>query len=570
MRNQELAKIFYEISEYLEMEDVAFKPRAYEKVAQALETLDEDVGDMYKKGGLKALEDIPGVGSHIALKMEELLKTGKLQYYEDLKKKMPVDVESLTAIEGVGPKMIKVLWQKLKIRTISDLERAVKTHKLQKLPGFGEKTEQKILKGIAFRRQHGGRFFLGEALPFAREIARRLQDLKEVKKVAIAGSLRRKKETVGDGDILVVSDQPRTIADFFASMPEVIHVYGKGNTKVNVRIRIGMDLDLRIVPEESFGAALNYFTGSKAHNVALRQIAITKGWKLNEYGLFKGRRMIAGRTEEELYRKLGFPYIEPELREDTGELEAAKKGKLPRIVGYDDLLGDLQIQTDWTDGAHSIHEMAIAAKRLGLEYIAVTDHTKRLAMTRGLDEKRILKQMAEIDRLNKKLRGVTILKGTEVDILPDGTLDLPDKILSQLDVVGASVHSAFKLSRRDQTERIIKAMSNPRVDILFHPTGRIVGKREPYDVDMPEIIRAAKKTGTVLEANALERLDLKDEHIHMAVHAGVKIAINSDAHSTLHLLVLEYGIAQARRGWAEKKDVINAWPLKKMRSMLKK
>jgi DNA polymerase (family 10) len=581
LSNQEIAHILYEIADYLEMQDVAFKPRAYERVGRAVEALREPLSELYRRGGRKALEEIPGVGSSIAEKLEELITRGKLRYYEALKRKTPVDVEGLSAIEGVGPKTIKLLWQKLGVKTVSDLERAARAGKLRNLPGFGEKSEEKILQGIAFRREHGNRFLLSEALPLARMIEERLRKLPGVEAAVVAGSILRRKETVGDGDILVVSDEPKKVTEYFVAMPEVSHVYGSGETKTMVRFRNGMDFDLRIVPRESFGAALNYFTGSKDHNVALRQRAIKRGWKLNEYGLFQrsrgGWRMIAGRREEEIYRKLGLAFIVPEMREMTGELEQARRqfGKteeaLPGIVGYGDLRGDLQVQSNWTDGANSIEELAREAQRAGLEYIAITDHTKYLAMTHGLSEKRLLKQMAAIDRLNRTLSGITILKGTECDILKDGTLDLPDRILAKLDIVGVSVHSYFSMSREEMTKRIIRAISNPHVDILFHPTGRIIGKRKPYEVDIEALIRAAKRTGTILEANAYpERLDLNDTHVRMAVEAGVKIAINSDAHATTHFAFLEYGIAQARRGWARKSDVINAWPLEKMRKMLKR
>jgi len=368
----------------------------------------------------------------------------------------------------------------------------------------------------------------------------------------------------------------------FVTMPNVVNIIAQGDTKSSIKLKSGLNVDLRVVPEESYGAALNYFTGSKDHNVALRKIAVAKGWKLNEYGLFKataakGRdigkeKMIAGKTEEELYAAFGMDYIEPELRENTGEIEAALAHKLPKLIGYNDLVGDLQIQTDWTDGAETIEAMARAAIERGLKYIVITDHTKRLAMTHGLDEKRIVQQWAEIDRVNKKLAGkIKVLKGSECDILKDGSLDLPDEILAQLDVCGVSVHSYFNLSRADQTARVRRAIENPNADIFFHPTGRIINRREAIDLDMDEIIGVAKKTGTVMEINSFpERSDLKDEYIRKCVDAGVKLSIDSDAHNSRHYYNLEYGISQARRGWTEKKDVINAWPLEKMLGFFKK
>jgi DNA polymerase (family 10) len=570
MRNTELAQIFREIALYLEMKEEPFKPRAYEKVAYSLEALEEPVGEIYRRGGVKALRAIPGVGQAIAEKIEEVIRTGGLRYYEELKKEVPVDVRGLTAIEGIGPKSVKLLYEKLAIKTAADLEKAARAGKIRGLPHFGEKMEQKILKGIEFLKQGSGRFPLGSALPLIGEIEQRLRELPEVEEVVVAGSTRRWKETIGDADILAISRKPEKVMEFFVSMSEVMHVQGQGKTKSTVKLKNGMDVDLRVVPRESFGAALNYFTGSKDHNVALRKIAQEKGLKLNEYGLFRGNKRIAGKTEEEIYKALGLAFIPPELRENQGEIEAAQKGELPNLVGYRDLRGDLQTQTTWTDGANSIEEMAGEAKRLGLEYIAITDHTKGLAMTGGSDEKKLLKQMAEIDKINRSLKGITILKGAEVNINKDGTLDIKDEVLAQLDVVGIAVHSHFNLPRREMTERIVKAMCNPHADILFHPTGRVIQKREPYDVDMDALIKTAKETGTVLEIDAYpDRLDLKDGHIRKAVEAGVKLAIDSDAHSVNHMRFLEFGVAQARRGWAEKDDVINTRPLKEFLKCLK-
>lgn len=570
MRNTELAQIFREIALYLEMQGVQFKPRAYEKVAYALEALEELVAKIYKRGGLKALREIPGVGQAIAEKIEEIIQTGRLKYYEELKKETPVDIRGLTAIEGVGPKSVKVLYEKLGVKDVSDLERVARAGRIRSLSHFGEKMEQKILKGIEFLKQESGRFPLGAVFPLITEIEGRLRDLPEVSEVVVAGSMRRRKETVGDADILAVSRKPEKVMEFFVSMPEVMHVHGRGQTKTMVKLKNGMDVDLRVVLKESFSAALNYFTGSKNHNVALRRIAQEKGLKLNEYGLFRSSKRVAGKTEEEIYEALGLAFIPPELRENQGEIEAAKKRELPELVGYHDLRGDLQTQTTWTDGANSIEEMAKEAKRLGLEYIAITDHTKSLAMTGGSDEKKLLRQMEEIDKINRSLKTIKILKGAEVNINKDGTLDIKDEVLARLDVVGIAVHSHFNLPRREMTERIVRAMRNPHADILFHPTGRVIQKREPYDVDMDAIIRVAKETGTVLEIDAYpDRLDLKDEHIRKAVEAGVKLVIDSDAHSVNHMRFLEFGVAQARRGWAKKSDVINTRPLKEFLRCLK-
>jgi DNA polymerase (family 10) len=570
MKNLEVAKMLYFIAIYLEMDEVQFKPRAYEKAANSIESLEKDVMEIYKEGGIEALMEIPGVGEAIAKKIEEFILTGKIAELERLKKKVPVDVEGLMGIEGIGPKRIKTLYKKLGIKKIEDLEKAAKNGKIRKLEGFGEKSEQNILRGIDFLKKSKGRLLLGYVLPVAREIEERLRNLKEVQHVSIAGSLRRRKETIGDIDILVTSSNPSKVMNFFVKMPEVAAVYGKGSTKSTVRLKIGCDADLRVVEDKSFGAALQYFTGNVDHNVGLRKIAISKGYKLNEYGIFKGNKQIAGKTEEEVYKALGVRWIPPELREHTGEIEIAKKNKLPKLIEYDSLKGDLHIQTKWTDGANSIKDMAEAAKKLGLEYIAITDHTKRNAFVGGLDEKQILKQKNEIDKVNKGIAGLTILSGTEVDILKNGKLDISNKVLSQLEVVGASVHSNFNLSKEEQTNRIIKAMENENVDILFHPTGRLIQQREPYDVDIERIIQTAKNTGTILEINSFpSRLDLKDEHIKLAVKDRIKLVIDSDAHSTLHFKFLEFGIAQARRGWAEKKDVVNTRPLKEFLKSLK-
>jgi DNA polymerase (family 10) len=409
-------------------------------------------------------------------------------------------------------------------------------------------------------------------LPVATALESRLKELPDVTRVAVAGSLRRRKETIGDIDILAEAKSSKSVMDAFVKFSNVARVLARGDTKSSVKLVSGMQVDLRVVPAESYGAALNYFTGSKEHNVILREMAIRKGLKLNEYGLWKGSKQVAGRTEEDVYKALGLEYVEPEMREMTGEIEAAHKNKLPKLIGYGELQGDLQVQTDWTDGAASIEEMAKAAAVRGLKYIVITDHTKRLAMAHGLDEVRIVEQMAEIDRVQKKLGSrIKILKGTECDILKDGSLDLPDKILSKLDVVGVSLHSFFNLPEAEQTERALRAIRNPHADIFFHPTGRLVGKREACKLDMEKIIRAAKETGTVLEVNSFpERLDLKDEYVRMAVNAGVKLSIDSDAHAPSHFDLLPYGIANARRGWATRADVINAWPLEKMLKFLKK
>jgi len=571
MENREIAKILSEISEYLLMQEVPFKPRAYEKAADVVRDLEEELSGIYEKDGLKGLEDMSGIGASIAEKIEELIKTGHLKYYDELKKKTPVKLDELTRVEGLGPKSIKKLYEELDVKDLKDLERVAKAHKIRDLEDFGAKTEENILAGITFLKQHGTRFILGNIIPFAETLRGRLEKLPGTSKVTIAGSYRRKKETIGDLDILVVAKESEKIMDFFVNQQEVDRVLAHGPTKSSIRLYNGIDVDLRVVPRESYGAALAYFTGSKAHNVHVREIAQKRGMKLNEYGLTKGKKLIAGKSEEEIYGALGLSYVEPEIREDLGEIELSGLDKLPKLISYGSLMGDLQTQSDWTDGKDSIEVLAKAAITNGLQYIAITDHTKRLAMTNGLDEKRIRKQMAEIDKLNKKFKGkIKILKGSECDILKDGTLDLPDEVLGDLDVVGVSVHSLFNLSRKEQTERIVRAMENPNADILFHPTGRLINKRKAYDVDMSEVIKVAKRTGTILEINAFpERSDMRDEYIRKCVDANVKMSINSDAHSVNHFGHLDLGVAQARRGWAKRGDIINAWPLTKCLSFLK-
>jgi DNA polymerase (family 10) len=571
MKNPEVARVFREISAFLEMEGVPFKPRAYEKAAEVIAALEDPIEQIFARGGVKGLEEIPGIGKSFAAKIAEFLATGKVADHEKLRRATPVDLDRLLAIEGLGPKGVKSLYEHLGVRTLADLEAAAQAGKIREVPGFGEKSEQKILQGIGFLAARTGRLPIGAVLPLAREIEVRLGEIPGVERVAIAGSLRRRKETIGDMDFLVVASDPALVMKHFTTMPEVVAVHGRGSTKGSVRLSIGMDADLRVVPAKSFGAALQYFTGSKDHGVACRKIAIEKGLKLNEYGVFRGSRSIAGHTEEEVYAALGLPWIAPELREDKGELAAALAGELPSILEYGSLRGDLQTQTSWTDGADSIEAMARAAKRVGLEYIAITDHTQSLAMTHGSDEKKLRRQMAEIDAINAKLRGFRILKGAEVNIQRDGTLDIDDATLAALDVVGVAVHSHFHLARREMTERICRAMRNPHADILFHPTGRVLGRREPYELDFEEIVRVALETGTALEIDAFpDRLDLNDDHARRAVQAGVKLTIDSDAHSSAHFAFLDYGIAVARRAWVEGKNVLNTQPVERLLASLKR
>lgn len=565
--NEDIANIFEEMSLLLEMGDIQFKPRAYEKAASSLRGFEEDVAVLHGRGGRKAVRDVPGIGEHMAAKIEEYIQTGHIKEYERLKEKYPIDLLSLSRIEGVGAHTIKELYKQLGIRTVADLEKAAVNHRISKIKHFGSKTEQNIVRGISFFKESGKRRILGYSMPFARTIEDRMRRVRGVSHLSIAGSLRRRKETIGDIDILVASEDPQEAIETFTSMPKVIAVYAKGPTKASVRFANGVQSDLRVVPEESFGAALQYFTGSKAHNIALRERAIKRGARLSEYGVFKGSDCIASRTEEDVYAALGLQYIPPELRENSGEIEAAEKDMLPKILPYGAVRGDLQVQSKWTDGSDSIEELANAAYALGREYIAITDHTRALAMTGGLDERKIAEQGREIGALNKKFskKNFRILKGVEANVMRDGSIDIDDGTLAKLDVVGVSVHSLFKMSKEQMTKRIIVALKNPNVDILFHPTGRIIDRRPPYEVDMPAIIKAAVQYDVALEIDAYpERSDLNDAHVRQAIEAGVKIVIDTDAHATDHLRFMEYGEAIARRGWATKKDILNTLPVDRL------
>ncbi len=598
MKNQEIANILYEIAYFLETDDVPFKPYAYEKAAITIENLKEDIEKIYIKGGRKTLEAIPGIGESIALKIEEFLKTGKIKYYENLKRKLPVNMDELIRVEGLGPKKIKMLHRELGISNLKQLEIAAKKHKIAQLFGFGPKAEKNILEGIIFLGRSKGRFLLGEITFSIEGIYQSLKSLKEVEKISSAGSVRRKKETIGDADFLAVAKELRkppsekesfpAISEFFVSLPGVIKVWAKGKTKASIRLNSGIDIDLRIVPEESYGAALQYFTGSKDHNIALRKIAMNKGLKLSEYGLFekaitpgskaknKGLKdsngdwtRVAGRTEEEIYRFLGMDYIEPELRENRGEIEAALEKKLPKLIDRESIGGDLHCHTDWNGGAHSVQAMVRAAIEINYQYLGIADHTKFLRIERGLDEKKLDLQGKEIDRINSNLKiqnpKLKILHGCETNILNDGRADIKDEALKKLDYVIAGVHSNLKMDRKQMTERIITAMKNPHINIIAHPTGRIINKREECKMDFDKILRAAKETKTILEINSNpKRLDLNDINIKRAKDEKVKMIINSDAHDKNQLHNMKFGIFQARRGWAEKTDIVNSLPLKEL------
>ncbi|MDP1845780.1 MAG: DNA polymerase/3'-5' exonuclease PolX [Candidatus Moranbacteria bacterium] len=559
MLNFKIAKIFSEMAEYYTMKGDQFRPRAYEKAARLIESMDEDLEDIYKKSGVKGLMAIEGVGRGMAEHIEEFVKTGKIKVFEKLKKEAPLDLESFSAVEGVGPKMLLALYKNLGVKNIRDLEKAARKGKVRTLPRFGEKTEENILRSIEMSREHRGRFLLGFVSPIISKIEKDLASSAGVQKVLACGSFRRRQETIGDIDLLAEAKDSRAAMEYFVSMPNVEKVLAHGETKSAVRLDIGIDADLRVVPEKSFGAALQYFTGSKDHNIELRKIAIKKGWKLNEYGLFdKNNRQIAGRTEEEIYKKLGLDWMPPEMRENRGEIELAQKHKLPKIVEYGEVISDLQMHTTYSDGAHTIEEMAREAQRLGRKYIAITDHVGHLKIAGAMDVATIERQWREIEKLNKKLKNIKILKGCEVDINPDGTIALEDKYLAKFDVVIGAIHSNFKMEKNEMTKRLIRVIENSHIDIISHPTGRIIHRRAGYEFDFEAICRACVKSKTILEINTYpDRLDLNDVNIRRAIEYGVKLSLGTDAHSKNQLHYLELGIAQARRGFATKKDILN-------------
>jgi DNA polymerase (family 10) len=567
----EIARALRELALRLEMEDVPFRPRAYEKAALAVEAARTPLATTLGAAGEAGLDALPSVGKGIAKRIAEFLQTGRISDLEKLRKRVPIDVLGLTAVEGVGPKTAKALWRALGVRNTEELEAACRAQRVRALEHFGARSEERILAGIALQRASAGRRLLGDALPLAARIVATLRAVPGVLRVEAAGSLRRRRETVGDLDFLAATRKPRELARAFASLPEVAHVHARGEGKALVRLASGIDADLRIVPAESFGAALLYFTGSKAHNLKLRRLAQQRGLKLNEYGLFDGECRLASETEDDVYRALGLAPIPPELREDAGEIEAAERDELPRLLEAGELRGDLQVHTSWTDGAATIEEMADAATALGLEYIAVTDHTRDLAFARGSDETRLLEQLAAIRALRPG-RGARVLAGAEVNIRADGSLDLADEALARLDLVGAAVHSHFRMSREEMTRRLVRAVEHPHVDVLFHPSARLIGSREPIDFDLAAVIRAAARSGTVLEIDALpDRLDLRDESAREAIRAGVKLAVDSDAHGTEQLrYARELGAGAARRAWATRSDVVNAWPLERCLAQLKR
>ncbi len=567
--NAEIARIFKEYADLLEIKgENPFKVRAYRNAARTIENIGKSLEELVKEG--YDLTRLPGIGSDLNQYIQEIVTTGKFSKLQKLKKQIPPSLVDMLSIEGLGPKRIKTLYEKLGIASMEDLRRAAQNGEIEKLPGFGPTLVQKILKGIRLLKKVGHRFKWSEAKEYVEDILTYMGQI-ELSHLDVAGSYRRKKETVGDLDILATAKDFSEVIRHFVKYPKIKEVVSAGSTRSTIILNNDLQVDLRSVEDESYGSALHYFTGSKAHNIAIRKIAIELGLKVNEYGIFRGEERIAGKTEEEVYKAVGLCYIEPELRENRGEIEACEAHGLPQLVELKDIRGDLHMHTNYSDGKNSIEEMAKAAKELGYEYIAITDHSRRLTIAKGLDEKRAIEELEQIDRINEKFEDITILKGMEVDILEDGRLDMSDEVLSRLDIVLIAVHYKFNLSKDRQTRRILRAFENPYVHILAHPTGRMIGIREPIELDMEQILAKAKEYNIHLEINAQpERLDLTDIHAKMAKEMGVKMAINSDAHNIFSLRYMEYGINQARRGWCEKDDIINTRSLNQLKKVLKR
>ncbi len=563
MHNLDIARIFNEIADILEVQgENTFKIRAYRKAALTIETLTQDLTVIAERGGVKELKKITGIGEGIARKIVEIAETGDCKKHRELLQEMPAELIELLAIPHIGPKTIAKLHEELGIANLRELEAAAQAHKLAGLPGFGTKAEENVLKGIEQYRSYQGRVLLSKALPYAEAIVSELQQLDAVERILIAGSLRRMRETVGDIDILVVSTRPNEVMDAFTHLDGVEDVIAKGETKSSIILR-GINVDLRVVESASFGAAAHYFTGSKHHNVRIRELGMKRGLKINEYGVFRDDERIGGEQEAEVFASLELPYIPPELREDRGEIEAAKAGTIPDLIRVEDLKGDLHVHSTWSDGKNSIDEMANAALALGYEYVAIADHSPAVGIAGGLNEEKIPKRLAEIARVNQRLEDegaqLRVLNAVEVDIKSDFSLDFSDAVLETFDIVVGAVHSKFSQDRATMTQRITTAMESPHVDIIAHPTGRLLGKRDPYEVDMTQLMAVAKETKTILELNSFpERLDLNDLHCKMAKDYGVLVAISTDAHDTLQMRnVRRYGVATARRGWLEPNDVVN-------------
>lgn len=567
--NNDIAEIFNKIADLLEFEgENRFRIRAYRNAAMSIENLSQNAADMIEKG--EDLTKLPGIGNDLADKIKHIVENKEVELLKELEEKTPPELIDLMHISGLGAKKIRKLHDELNILNINDLEHAAEEGKIHNLPEFGEKTEKNIIEGIKRIKNEYTRIKLSVADQYVLPLVKYLKE-ESVKNIEIAGSYRRRQETIGDIDILATYDENNTIMDRFINYEEVQKILSKGTTRSSVILKGGIQVDIRVVAQRSYGAALLYFTGSKAHNVAIRTIAKHKGWKINEYGVFKGENFITGETEEEIYHKLGLSYIEPELRENRGELEAAAKNELPKLIELRDIKGDLHVHTKVTDGRNSLEEMVEAAQKREYQYIANTEHSKHVTVARGLDAHGLSEHIKKIDKFNESLKNFTILKSVELDILDDGSLDLPDEILKELDVVVCAVHYKFNLPRKNQTERILKAMDNPYMHILAHPTCRLINEREPYDVDMEQLMKKAKETGCILELNANpSRLDLNDVYCKMAKDKGIKLVISTDSHSISGYDYMRYGINQAKRGWIEASDVINTRNIDELKTLLKR
>lgn len=569
MKNRLVAEKLRELGDLLEARDVEWKPRAYRRGADVVESLDSDVADLDEEG----LMELPGVGESIASKIREIVDTGELGELRELKEELPIAVEELTAVEGVGPKTARKLYEELGVKDLEELEAAAREHRIRELEGFGERSEEKILGGIDFAKRAREREFLGHVLPVARGIEAFLGSLDATERVDIAGSIRRRKETIGDVDVLATSSDPGEVNEAFVSMRDVAEVLQQGETRSSVRLEDGLEVDLRIVDDGSYGSALMYFTGSKEHNVEVRSRSIELGYKLNEYGLFgeSEDRRVAGSSEDEVYAELDMDYVAPELRENRGEVEASVERRLPDLLGYGETRGDLHVHTDRSDGSNTAEEVARAARERGWEYVCISDHTGEVAITTGQDEESLMEQRDLLRELDGEIGGVKILSGVEVDVLKDGTLDIGAEVLQELDCVTASVHSGFDMSEEEMTRRIVSALENYPVHVLGHPTGRKIHERAAYSVDLGRVLDVARREEVAMEVNSFpERLDLRDVDVKEAVERGVKLAVNTDSHEVSHMGNMEFGEATARRGWATADDVLNAWPLAELREWLRR